>query len=53
MDNKARLNVRRMLVVAAVPVFVKGINVTRARDAIIAGLETAVSSGKFVELAEG
>jgi hypothetical protein len=49
-----RTDAKRMLVTAAVPVFLRnGISVVKARDAIVAYLQRAVASGDFLTLARG
>lgn len=52
--NKKRGNkVTRMLVTAAIPVFMSGsISVNEARDGIIAGLQESIQSGRFLSLAQ-
>jgi hypothetical protein len=53
-DAEGRANVRRVLVTASVPVFLSnGVSISVARDAVVAGLQQAIHSGKFLELALG
>lgn len=53
-DAEGRANVRRVLVTASVPVFLSnGVSISVARDAVVSGLQQAIHSGKFLELALG
>jgi hypothetical protein len=52
-DRKGRPHVKRVVVVTAVPVFMtNGISINHTRDGIIAGLSTAIESGRFLSLAQ-
>jgi len=53
-DPCGRSHVKRVVVVAAVPVFLKnGISISEARDGVVTGLQQAIESGNFVKLARG
>jgi hypothetical protein len=52
-DQKNRPNVKRVVVITAVPVFMtNGISINHTRDGIIAGLSSAIASGKFLSMAQ-
>jgi hypothetical protein len=52
-DPKGRDHVRRVVVIAAIPVFLSnGISIRTARESICAGLQGAIVSGEFVYLAK-
>jgi hypothetical protein len=52
-DRKNRPNVKRVLVITAVPVFMtNGISINHTRDGVIAGLSSAIASGKFLSMAQ-
>jgi hypothetical protein len=53
-DADGRENVRRVLVTASVPVFLaNGVSISVARDAVVSGLQQAIRSGNFLDLALG
>lgn len=53
-DAEGRAHVRRVLVTASVPVFLgNGVSISRAREVVIAGLQEAIQSGRFLDLALG
>jgi hypothetical protein len=53
-DAEDRESVRRVLVTASVPVFLaNGVSISIARDAVVSGLQQAIRSGKFLDLALG
>jgi hypothetical protein len=52
-DRKNRPNVKRVVVITAVPVFMtNGVSINHTRDGIIAGLSSAIASGKFLSMAQ-
>ena len=52
-DPANRPNVQRILVVAAIPIFLtNGISIKQARQGICAGLQTSMQSGHFIALAK-
>ena len=53
-DPSGRTDVKRQLVVAGVPVFMPDDSaIDSVRDTIVSGLQQAIGSGEFVELALG
>ena len=52
-DPSGRGNVRRLLVIAAIPIFLtNGISVKEAREGVCIGLQSAINSGDFIRLAK-
>ena len=52
-DPSGRGNVRRLLVIAAIPIFLtNGISVKQAREGVCYGLQGAINSGEFIRLAK-
>ena len=52
-DKSGRGNVRRLLVIAAIPIFItNGISVKEAREGVCLGLQGAINSGDFIRLAK-
>ena len=52
-DASGRGNVRRVLVIAAIPVFLSnGISIREARHGVCQGLQGAIMKGDFIRLAK-
>lgn len=52
-DPSGRGNVRRLLVIAAIPIFLtNGISIKEAREHVCVGLQGAIGSGEFIRLAK-
>jgi len=52
-DKSGRGNVRRLLVIASIPIFItNGISVKEAREGVCLGLQSAINSGDFIRLAK-
>ena len=52
-DPQQRPNVRRILVIAAIPIFLtNGISIRKAREGVCAGLQKTMKNGEFVAIAK-